>query len=55
MNILQFADTIYGETITVQFLQFLRADKKFESSTALITAMEGDKQKAEAIISTLTD
>lgn len=55
VNILQFADTIYGETITVQFLQFLRADKKFESSTALITAMEGDKQKAEAIISTLTD
>ena len=53
VNILNFSDTIYGETVTVQFLDFIRKDKKFDSVNDLITAMNGDKEHALNLIATM--
>lgn len=50
VNILDFTDVIYGETITVQFLHFLRKDKKFNSPDELIAAMQNDKRTALELI-----
>lgn len=50
VNILNFNDTIYGETITVEFLAFIRKDKKFESVDALVAAMNEDKAAATLLI-----
>lgn len=44
--ILNFNSTIYGEQITVEFLQFIRKDKKFNGVEDLIEAMEEDKRTA---------
>ncbi len=52
VNILKFDDTIYGETITIEFLHYIRMDKKFDSKEDLIIAMEGDKKNALAFIET---
>jgi len=46
VNILDFNDVIYGETITVQFMHFIRKDKKFNSANELVTAMNDDKRIA---------
>ncbi len=51
VNILNFDETIYGDTITIKFLQFIRKDKKFDSKEELITAMQKDKLFALDIIS----
>ena len=48
--ILNFNETIYGESITVKFLQFIRKDKKFDSKEALIAAMHEDKKIALSLI-----
>lgn len=44
--ILNFDRVIYGETLTIEFLHFIRADQKFPSAEALIIAMENDKAEA---------
>jgi riboflavin kinase / FMN adenylyltransferase len=47
-NILDFDRDIYGEKIKVEFLQFIRDERKFESREALIHQIEIDKQLASA-------
>lgn len=44
--ILDFSDDIYGENITIEFLEFFRGDLKFESVDDLINQMEIDKKRA---------
>lgn len=46
VHLLDFDKTIYGESITVQFLHYIRKDKKFDSVGELVTAMENDKAQA---------
>lgn len=50
VHILDFNESIYGETMTIEFLHFIRADKKFSSATALIEAMHADEQQARAFL-----
>ncbi len=50
VNILDFNEVIYGETITIKLLEFLRKDKKFDSTADLIAAMEEDKLNAINLI-----
>ena len=46
VNILDFDQTIYGETIRLEFLERLRDEKKFNSLDELIAAMNQDKENA---------
>ncbi len=47
--ILDFNETIYGELLTVQFLQFIRTDKKFDSPEDLLHAMKEDLAMARVL------
>ena len=44
--ILDFNQDIYGENITIEFLEFFRDDLKFDSVDELINQMEMDKKRA---------
>ena len=44
--ILDFAGEIYGEVISIEFLEFFRGDFKFNSADELIEQMEKDKKMA---------
>lgn len=50
VNILDFEKDIYGETLTLEFIQFIRYEKKFDSIEALIAAIDGDKAETERIV-----
>ena len=47
--IAQFAGEIYGEYMQVEFLKFLREEKKFASPEALQAQLLADKEQGEAI------
>ena len=48
-HILDFQGDIYGREIEVKLLAFIRPEQRFPSVEALITAMQGDIDKARAI------
>lgn len=50
VNILDFDKDIYGETLTLEFIRFIRHEKKFDSIESLIAAIDGDKVETERII-----
>jgi riboflavin kinase/FMN adenylyltransferase len=50
VNIFDFSEDIYGETITVEFVEFIRGDMKFESLDELRAQMWFDKRKADEIL-----
>lgn len=45
-----FDDDLYGKTIEVEFVDFIRPDRKFDSSEALIAQMEKDVARARDIL-----
>lgn len=49
VNILDFDKDIYGNTLTLEFIQYLRDEKKFNSIEALIAEIKNDEQKTRAI------
>ena len=50
VNILDFDKDIYGETLTLEFIDFIRHEKKFETIADLITAIENDKIETQKIL-----
>ena len=50
VNILDFDHDIYGENITIEFIDFIRFEKKFDSLNDLIIAMDGDKKMTENLV-----
>ncbi len=44
VNILDFDKDIYGNTLTLEFIQHLRHEKKFDTVDALIAAIKNDEQ-----------
>lgn len=50
VNILNFSREIYGQRITIEFIQYIRDEKKFESMEALIKGIDGDKVVITAIL-----
>jgi riboflavin kinase/FMN adenylyltransferase len=50
-----FAGDLYGRAITVEFVDFIRADAKFKSAEALMTQMQADCAKAQQILAALKD
>ena len=51
VNILDFEKDIYGESLTLEFVQFIRYEKKFDSMEDLIKAIDQDKVVTERILS----
>lgn len=50
VNIFDFNESIYGQTLQVEFIEWIRAEKKFESLELLIQAIKEDQQKVERIL-----
>jgi len=50
VNILDFDKDIYGENLTLEFVDFIRNEKKFDSLEALIEAIKNDEQITRATI-----
>ncbi|MGX5817498.1 bifunctional riboflavin kinase/FAD synthetase [Chitinophaga lutea] len=48
--ILDFNEDIYGQPIRVDFLTYIRADRKFDSIEALVEQMHDDVEKARAAV-----
>ena len=46
-----FSGDLYGQTLTVEFLDFIRSEAKFASVEALVAEMKRDTEKARAILS----
>ena len=45
-----FDGDLYGREIEVEFVDFIRADRKFDSSEALIAQMQADVARARDIL-----
>jgi len=52
IHLLDFNRDIYGEDVEVRFLQYLRAEKKFENIDALIRQIDADVRKARELCAT---
>ena len=50
-HILDFNGNLYGKTLTVEFLKFLRSEKKFSSLTELTAQIKTDVENAKKYIS----
>ncbi len=50
VNIFQFNEDIYGQSIKVEFLEYLRGEEKFDSLEDLIEAMGRDKDRCMEMI-----
>lgn len=48
-HLLDFSGNLYGKTITVRFVERLRAEKKYPSPEALVGQIRSDEQKAREI------
>jgi riboflavin kinase / FMN adenylyltransferase len=47
-----FDGDLYGRTIAVEFIEFLRADRKFDTAEDLVAQMDLDVSKARAVLAT---
>jgi riboflavin kinase/FMN adenylyltransferase len=54
VNIFDFEDNVYGETMTINFLTKLRNDKKFDTTEELIAQIKKDKEDSLKFINIKT-
>lgn len=52
VNILDFDKDIYGDSITIEFIDYIRDEKKFDSVDALISEIKNDEQVTRKILLT---
>jgi riboflavin kinase/FMN adenylyltransferase len=50
VNIIDFDKDIYGENITIEFVDFIRHEKKFDTVEDLILAIDRDKEVITALL-----
>lgn len=50
VNIIDFNKDIYGEELTLEFIAYIRAEKKFDSIEALIVAIDADKVATQKLV-----
>ncbi len=53
VNLLDFEEDIYGDIITIEFVAFLRHEKKFASLDELVAALKNDEVATRAIFAEL--
>ena len=51
IHLFDFRDDLYGQQVEVEFVQFIRADEKFESTEALSHRIAQDMVEARALLS----
>lgn len=51
-HLFDFSGDLYGQTVTVEFLSFLRAERKFDSIDALAEQVRSDIMQAKSILKT---
>ena len=51
VNILDFDKDIYGEDLSIEFIAYIRDEKKFDDLPSLIAAIDADKIAAESLVS----
>lgn len=51
VHLFDFSGDIYGETVTLRFVDFIRGELKFESREALVSQLEKDKIAALSLLS----
>ena len=49
--LLDFDGDLYGQTLTIEFVDFIRPEMKFDSVDALVAEMKRDSDKARALLS----
>lgn len=54
VHVLDFKGDLYGEHISVQFLQRLRDEQKFESPDALVTQLSEDERHCRTVVDTVS-
>ncbi|MDR0989600.1 MAG: riboflavin biosynthesis protein RibF [Prevotellaceae bacterium] len=52
VNIFHFRETIYDQPIRITFVQYIRADRRFESMEALAPQLKEDEQKVKEVLET---
>jgi riboflavin kinase/FMN adenylyltransferase len=50
VNILDFEGNLYGQVMTVSFVERLRAERRFDSPEALAVQLEADKEQVKQIL-----
>ncbi|MDS9470627.1 bifunctional riboflavin kinase/FAD synthetase [Sporosarcina pasteurii] len=50
VHILDFDEDIYGKTVAVEWIYFIRPEKKFDSFNALIEQISKDKERAKELL-----
>ncbi|PTW62298.1 riboflavin kinase/FMN adenylyltransferase [Breoghania corrubedonensis] len=53
VHVFDFAGNLYGKTLEVSFVSFLRGEEKFDTIDALIVQMDRDSEEARAAIAAL--
>ncbi|WP_022834788.1 bifunctional riboflavin kinase/FAD synthetase [Salisaeta longa] len=53
VHLLDFSGDLYGQTLTVEFLQRLRDEQKFDSVDALVAQLSTDESHCRSVIETL--
>ena len=48
--LLDFDQDLYGQTVRLEFIQFLRPEKRFENVQALLDQIREDRQRAEEVL-----
>ena len=51
VNILDFDKDIYGESLTLEFVDFIRSEKKFDSLEALVNEIKNDERITRKLLS----
>jgi riboflavin kinase/FMN adenylyltransferase len=51
VNLFDFAGDLYGRTIEVEFVSFIRAEARFDSAEALVARMNEDARAAREVLS----
>jgi riboflavin kinase/FMN adenylyltransferase len=54
VHLLNFEGDLYGEHLSVQFLQRLRDEQRFESAEALAAQLSEDEQRCTAVVEAVT-
>lgn len=55
VNIFDFNENIYGETIKIEFLKYLREERKFSSLDELVTQLNKDRETCQELIKNKTN
>jgi riboflavin kinase/FMN adenylyltransferase len=50
VHLLDYEGDLYGETLSVQFLQRLRDEQKFESADALAAQLSEDERRCRTVV-----